>query len=66
MTQVNINELTEQGQAILKLVKTFPKKIASIVDEKDDLSDCISLEQFGKKLKEEVKKRVAAKRVNKL
>ncbi len=64
MTQVNINENTEQGQAILSLVKTFPKTIASIVDE-DDLSDSISLEQFGKKLKEEVKKRYSAKKASK-
>ena len=61
MTQVNINEHTEQGQAILSLVKTLPKKVASIVDE-DDLSDVVSLNQFGKKLKEEVKKRYAAKK----
>ncbi len=61
MTQVVINEHTEQGQAILSLVKTFSKKIASIVDE-DDLSETISLSQFGKKLKEEVKKRYTAKK----
>ena len=55
MTQVIINENTLQGQAILSLVKTFPKKIASIIVDEDDLSDCISADEFGKRLKAEVK-----------
>jgi hypothetical protein len=49
MTQVIINENTVQGQAILSLVKTLPKKIASIVVDEDDLSDCISIDEFGKR-----------------
>ena len=61
MTQVIINENTLQGQAILSLVKTFPKKIASIVVDEDDLSDCISVEEFGKRLKAEVKKKYERK-----
>jgi hypothetical protein len=61
MTQVIINENTVQGQAILSLVKTFPKKIASIVVDEDDLSDCISVEEFGKRLKAEVKKKYERK-----
>jgi len=61
MTQVIINENTVQGQAILSLVKTFPKKIASIVLDEDDLSDCISVEEFGKRLKAEVKKKYERK-----
>jgi hypothetical protein len=57
MTQIFVNENTQQGQAILSLVKTFPKKIATIMDDNEiDLSDCISLEEFGKKLKQEVRK----------
>jgi hypothetical protein len=61
MTQVIINENTVQGQAILSLVKTLPKKIASIVVDEDDLSDCISIDEFGKRLKAEVKKRYERK-----
>jgi len=63
MTQVIINEATQQGQAILSLVKTFPKKVATIVDEDEDLSDCISIEKFGEKLKLEVKKRFEAQKI---
>lgn len=66
MTKVIINENTLQGQAILSLVKTLPKKTASIIDDDDDLSDCITAEEFGAKLKAEVKKsyerKVAAKK----
>ena len=61
MTQVIINENTVQGQAILSLVKTLPKKIASSAVDEDDLSDCISVEEFGKRLKAEVKKRYERK-----
>lgn len=61
MTQVIINENTVQGQAILSLVKTFPKKIASIVVDEDELSDCISVEEFGIRLKAEVKKKYERK-----
>ena len=39
MTKIIINENTVQGQDILSLVKTFPKKAASIVVDDDDLSD---------------------------
>ncbi|MFM2226537.1 MAG: hypothetical protein RJA07_2739 [Bacteroidota bacterium] len=63
MTQVHINEHTAQGQAFIELVKTFPKKVATIIKEEEDLSDCISLEEFGNKLKAEVKKRYAQKKV---
>ena len=65
MTQVIINENTLQGQAILSLVKTFPKKIASIVVDDDDLSDCISADEFGIRLKAEVKKSFERKAMTK-
>lgn len=51
-----------QGQAILSLGKTFPKKIASIVANEDDLSDCISAEEFGKLLMADLKKKYDLKK----
>jgi hypothetical protein len=39
----------------------LPKKIASIVVDEDDLSDCISIDEFGKRWKAEVKKRYERK-----
>lgn len=62
MTKVIINENTLQGQAILSLVKTLPKKTASIIDDDDDLSDCISAEEFGKLLITDLKKKYDLKK----
>ena len=64
MTQVYINEQTPQGKGLLSLIKTMPKKVVTMSDD-EDLSDCISLEEFGKKLKAEVRKRYAQKKSTK-
>jgi hypothetical protein len=46
MVQVNIDETTQQGKELLDLVYTMPRKVVSI-EEDDDVSDCITLQQFG-------------------
>jgi hypothetical protein len=62
MTKIIVNENTEQGQAILSLVKTLPKKTASIIDDDDDISDCISSEEFQKLMLVDLKKKYDQKK----
>jgi hypothetical protein len=46
-----------KGKQFCNWQKFFLKKVATITDDNEiDLSDCISLEEFGKKLKQEVRK----------
>ncbi|MFM2192966.1 MAG: hypothetical protein RLZZ118_1923 [Bacteroidota bacterium] len=56
MVHVSIDEKTKQGKGLLQLIQTMPKKVVSIEDDMDDddLSDCISMEQFGAELKKYV------------
>lgn len=58
MTQVAINEDTIQGKSLLSLIKTMPKKVVTFltVDE-ENIDDCISSEEFEKKLISSLKKK---------
>ncbi len=56
MTEIFINEHTEQGKALPGLIKTFPEKIVTVIDE-EDLSNCVTSEEFGELLINDLKKR---------
>jgi lipoate-protein ligase A len=65
MTQIIVNEHSKQGKLLLKFIESLPENVVSIQKSEEDLSDCISIEQFKDLLKAEVKKNFTKKKHSK-